>query len=355
MSFDIEQASAILSPHFRDRLRRQEPLAAHSAFGVGGPADIWLPLATPLEMETLVRLCATHNWPLLLVGAGRNCLFADAGVRGIVARLDLQHYEIEDHRDGTATLIADSGVRWSQLLQHLHPLGWAGLEFGIGIPGTLGAGLISNAGAHNQDLGQALEWIEVLDARHRNIHAETDDAFVTLMRRRYRHDELDLGYRHSRFRVNLSTHLDRRGKLVFPPLQLIEPAEIVMTLGLRLHHEDPQQLAALSTRYVQDRRVQEPPLPKTGPVFKDPPDLQAKELIAQADLRGKRLGGAQISEQNANYIINTGTATANDILALIIEAHQRVLERDDIELVLNLEVLGEWPGREERISEVKAE
>ena len=90
-----------------------------------------------------MRLCATHNWPLLLVGAGRNCLFADAGVRGIVARLDLQHYEIEDHRDGTATLIADSGVRWSQLLQHLHLWGgpvWSSDWYSR----NLGAGLISN-------------------------------------------------------------------------------------------------------------------------------------------------------------------------------------------------------------------
>src|SRR5262249_22549405 len=145
MLFDSEQAYAVLHPHFHELLHVQEPLAHHCSFGVGGPADIWLTLQTQQELEALLRTCTTHQWPLLLVGEGRNILFADAGFRGIVARIDWQQYEIEER---TATLIADAGVRWSKLLPQLQALGWAGLEFGIGIPGTLGAGLISNAGAH---------------------------------------------------------------------------------------------------------------------------------------------------------------------------------------------------------------
>src|SRR5262249_1255243 len=161
----------------------------------------------------------THQWPLLLVGEGRNILFADAGFRGIVARIDWQQYEIEER---TATLIADAGVRWSKLLPQLQALGWAGLEFGIGIPGTLGAGLISNACAHNRDLGQTLQWIDVLDARGCNTGQY--DVFVPLVKRRHTREDLDLGYRHSRFRVNRTTHIDAEGKLVFPSRQLIEPA-----------------------------------------------------------------------------------------------------------------------------------
>src|SRR5689334_23564865 len=299
MRFDIEQAYEILHPHFQDRIRQNEPLAAHSAFGVGGPADTWVPLETHLELETVVRICVIHHWPLLLVGAGRNCLFADAGVRGIVARIDLQQYEIEDHHDDTATLIVDAGVRWPQLLHHLISQGWAGLEFGIGIPGTLGAGLISNVGAHDHDLGQALEWIDVLDVRNGNTRTAADDEFVTLVRSRYTRDELDLSYRHSRFRTDRATHLDRQGKLVFPARQLIEPAEIVLTLGLRLWREDPEQVAARCDQYMRERRAHEPVLPRSGPIFKDPPGLQAKELIALAGLQGETLGGAQIITQNA--------------------------------------------------------
>ena len=341
MFFDSKQAHTILHPLFHERLHMQEPLTEHCSFGVGGLADIWITLETPEELESLIRACTIHQWPLLLVGEGRNIIFADAGVRGIVARIDAQHYEIEEHPDNTATLIADAGVHWSQLLEQLIPSGWAGLEFGIGIPGTLGAGLVSNAGAHNQDLGQTLEWIDVLDARSCNTGKY--DVFVPLIQRHYVREDLDLGYRHSRFRADRYTHLDPNGKIIFAPRQLIEPAEMVIRLGLRLQRKDPQQLADLSRQYIQERRAQEPALPKTGPIFKDPSDHLAKDLIAQAGLAGKTTGKAKINEQNANYIANLGGATAAEIMSLIIMAHQQVLAQSGIDLMLNVEILGEWP------------
>jgi UDP-N-acetylmuramate dehydrogenase len=338
MSFDREQAYRVLHPQFQELLQIQEPLAQHCSFGTGGPADLWLTLQTPQELERLICTCTTNQWPLLLVGEGRNILFADAGVRGIVARIDWQQYEIEER---TATLIADAGVRWSQLLPQLQVLGWAGLEFGIGIPGTLGAGLISNAGAHHRNLGQSLQWIDVLDARACNTGQ--CDVFVPLVERRYAREDLDLSYRHSRFRVHCSTHIDADGKLVIPARQLIEPAEIVLRLALRLQRKAPQQIAALSYQYRQERQAEEPSLPKTGPIFKDPPDALAKELIARTGLGGKVTGNAQITEQNANYIANLGGASAQEILSLILIAHQQVLAQSGIDLLLNLELLGEWP------------
>jgi UDP-N-acetylmuramate dehydrogenase len=337
MFFDREQAYKVLHPHFPGLLQVQEPLADHCSFGVGGAAEIWLTLSSPHELEVLLRACTIHQWPVLLVGEGRNILFADAGVRGIVARIDWQQYEIEER---TATLIADAGVRWSKLLPELQVLGWAGLEFGIGIPGTLGAGLVSNVGAHHRDLGQALQWIDVLDAR--TCNTGQFDIFVPLVKRRYAREDLDLGYRHSRFRLNRMTHIDANGTLVFPSRKLIEPEEIVLRLALQLQRKDPQQIAALSERYIQERQTQEPALPKTGPVFKDPPNSRAKDLIAQAGLAGKTIGNAQITEHNANYIANLGGATAQEILSLILMAHQQVLAQSEIDLLLNLELLGEW-------------
>jgi UDP-N-acetylmuramate dehydrogenase len=343
MFFDSQQAYNVLHPLLQERIHVQEPLAQHCSFGVGGSADIWVDLETLAELESLIRACTIHQWPLLLVGGGRNIIFADSGVRGIVATIDAQHYEIEEHPDNTATLIADAGVRWSQLLQQLQPLGWGGLEFGIGIPGTLGAGLISNVGAHNQDLGQTLEWIDVLDARFCNTGKH--DVFVPLVKRHYVREDLDLGYRHSRFRADRYTHLDANGKLVFSARQLIEPAEIVVRLGLRLQRKDPEQLATLSNQYIQERQAHEPAISKTGPIFKDPPGRLAKDLIAQAGLGGKTTGQAKINEQNANYITNQGGATAAEIMSLITVAHQQVLAQSGIDLALNVEILGEWPAQ----------
>jgi UDP-N-acetylmuramate dehydrogenase len=339
----IHTAYDILFPQFQNRVHQNEPLASHCAFGVGGLADIWVSLASHQELEALIRVCATHQWPLLVVGEGRNVIFADEGVHGIVARLDLQNYEVDPQGDGTATLIAEAGVRWPKIAHVLGASGWAGLEFGIGIPGTLGAGLISNAGAHNQELGQALEWIEVLDAR--SCNTENYDTFVPLVRQRYLREDLDLSYRHSRFRMNRYTHLDEQSKLIFPERHLIEPAEIVTKLGLRLRREDPQQLADRIHHYTQERRTYEPLAPKTGSIFKDTPEHRAQDLIAQAGLQGKTLGKAQVNEHNANYITNTGGATARDILSLIVEVHRQVLAHSGINLALNVEILGEWPER----------
>src|SRR5579863_801963 len=219
MTFEAEAVYTELHPHFQGRVRRSWSLARHGTFGVGGPADVWVSLNSSEELVQLVRRCSVQQWPLLLVGNGTNVLYADAGVRGIVARIAFVRYTITDHGDGTALLVADAGVSWPRLLNELAPLGWGGLEFGPGIPGTLGGGVISNAGAHNSELGQVLEWIDVLDAR-----TGSDGEVTSPMLRHYVHDELDLGYRHSRFRMLRRVEFDQRGYPLAAPRGLIEPA-----------------------------------------------------------------------------------------------------------------------------------
>src|SRR5437870_11861171 len=206
MTFDAEAVYTELNAHFRGRIRRNESLSRHCTFGVGGPADVWITLDSRDELMSLVRLCAERRWPLLLVGNGTNTLYADAGVRGIVARVVLNSYTIEDHGDGTALLLAEAGVSWPHLLNELAPLGWGGLEFGPGIPGTLGGGVISNAGAHNGNLGGVLQWVEVLDACG-NEEGQIQSPRVC----RYQHDELDMSYRHSRFRSTRRIQFDEHG------------------------------------------------------------------------------------------------------------------------------------------------
>jgi UDP-N-acetylmuramate dehydrogenase len=340
MRHDMTQAYEWLYPHFQERIRRKEWLKRHSSFGVGGQADIWVSVETQKELKDLIGLCTQENWPLLVVGAGTNILYADAGVQGIVARLAFRSYRIEENDDHSATVIAEAGVHWAQLLHQLVSHGWGGLEFGVGIPGTLGAGIVSNAGAHHQDLAQTLEWIEVLDARGCNAHDK--DQFTQPIVRRYLRDELDLGYRHSRFRESRYTHIDQTGQLVLPSRGLIEPAEIVLTLGLHAQKQDPDILLALVDQHKQDRKNTEPALRYLGSIFKDPPGQTARALIEQAGLRGKRHGQAQISELNGNYIVNLGGARAIDIATLAIEAHQQVLKQFSVHLALNIDLQGEW-------------
>ena len=340
MTIDATAMYKELHPHFQERVRRDEPLAHHSALGVGGPVDLWIAVASREELLGLVRLCAQEHMPLLIAGNGTNVLYADAGVRGVVAHIALDAFRIEDHGDGTALLVAEAGVSWPRLLHELAPVGWGGLEFGVGIPGTLGGAVISNAGAHNDDLGRVLEWIEVLDARGSNT-AGADEFSLPLVRR-YQHDELDLGYRHSRFREQRQVRFDKQGHLILPSRGMIEPAEIVMLLGIQLHRAAPQELRAHIAQYKHYRQMTEPAQRHAGSIFKDPPGDDASRLIDQAGLRGKMHGKAQIAERNANYMVNVGGAEAADVAALIMEAHQAVLTQFGVDLELDVELHGEW-------------
>src|SRR6266568_5936641 len=336
MTFDAETIYKKLQPHFQERVRLNEPMARHCTFGVGGPADAWVSLETSRELIDLVRMCIEEQWPLLLVGNGTNILFADAGVRGIVARIVLDNYTIEDQGDKTALLVAEAGVSWPRLLNELAPQGWGGLEFGPGIPGTLGGGVISNAGAHNSDLGEVLEWIEVLDAR-----SSSEEQPSVPMIRRYQHDELDLGYRHSRFRAQRRVQFDERGYPLVAPRGFIEPSEIIMQLGVRLHREDPVKLRAAIEQYKQHRKRTQPPQQSAGSVFKNPVGDYAGHLIEQAGMKGKIHGKAQISERHANFIVNLGGARAADVAALIMQARNRVYEMYGVNLEMEVELRGE--------------
>jgi UDP-N-acetylmuramate dehydrogenase len=339
MTFDIEAAYAELHPHFKARVRQNEPLSRHCTFGVGGPADIWVSLATSQELVELVEMCSERRWPLLLVGNGTNSLFADAGARGIVARIAFDAYHIEDRGDGSALLVAGAGVSWPRLLNDLAEQGWGGLEFGPGIPGTLGGGVISNAGAHNSELGQVLEWVEVLDARGAAL---AQDGLSVPQLRRYTHDDIQPGYRRSRFRAGREIQFDARGYPIPPARELIEPAEIITRLGVRLHRADPKQLKEQIERYKQHRKETQPPQKSAGSVFKNPPGDYAGRLIEQAGLKGLTHGKAQISPRHANFIVNLGGASADDVVALIVAARQQVLAQFGIALELEVELRGEW-------------
>lgn len=336
MAFDKETAYSVLRDRFAERARLDEPLARHCTFGVGGPADIWITLETREDIIDLVNECSKRRWPLLFMGNGTNVLYADAGVRGIVARIALNSYTIEDRGDGTALLNAGAGVSWPKLLNELATLGWGGLEFGPGIPGTLGGGVISNAGAHHGNIGEVLEWVEVLDAR------ACEDNPVEPRVERYQHAELDLRYRHSRFRAQRRVQFDEQGNPLAADRRLIEPGEVIMQLGVRLHHAETEALRKTISAYKLHRKQTQPPQQSAGSVFKNPDGDHSGRLIEAAGLKGLTVGRAQLSERHANFIVNLGGAKAMDVAALIREAHRRVLEQFNVDLEMEVELRGEW-------------
>ncbi|GCE14401.1 UDP-N-acetylmuramate dehydrogenase [Tengunoibacter tsumagoiensis] len=336
MTFDVETAYAELRLQFGERVRRNELLGRHCTFGVGGPADIWVSLDSQESLLSLVTICSQQRWPLMITGNGTNVLYADAGVRGVVARVALNQYQIEDNGDGTALLVTGAGISWPKILSDLVPRGWGGLEFGPGIPGTLGGGVISNAGVHGHDLGEVLAWVDIVDAR------ACQERPVAPSVVRYQHAELDLAYRHSRFRAQRRVQFDEQGDPIAAARQLIEPAEIVMQLGVHLHRAEPAELRKAIDEHKQYRKRTQPPQQSAGSVFKNPPGDYSGRLIEAVGMKGMVIGGAQISEKHANFIVNVGGASAADVAALIKEAHLKVYERFDIDLELEVELRGEW-------------
>jgi UDP-N-acetylmuramate dehydrogenase len=159
---------------------------------------------------------------------------------------------------------------------------------------------------------------------------------------RYQRAELDLSYRHSRFRAQRRVQFAEDGYPLAASRALVEPLEIVMQLGVRLRRADPQQLRATIDEHKQYRKRTQPPQQSAGSVFKNPPGDYAGRLIEAAGLKGMMHGGAQISERHANFIVNVGGAKAADVAALIKEAHNRVREQYGIKLELEVELRGEW-------------
>ena len=293
-------------------VRLHEPMAPHTSLRVGGPAEIFVDALTLEHLMGWVTLARDYDVPLLILGRGSNILVSDAGIRGVVINNLCSASELRVHGyDGgtTATLYAESGASLPGLAYSTARQGWAGLEWAIGIPSSIGAAVVNNAGAHDGDTAGALVQATILGERGAVYRATPES--------------LGFGYRTSRLKGNGCR-------------------EIVLSAEFALRREDPRVLAERMARYTEHRRRTQPTEPSVGSVFKNPPGDFAGRLIEACGLKGYRIGGAMISPMHGNWVINTGSATAGDIMALIDLMRERVWEEFEIELELEIEPVGEW-------------
>ncbi|TYO96096.1 UDP-N-acetylmuramate dehydrogenase [Geothermobacter ehrlichii] len=283
-------------------LRRDEPLAAHCSWRVGGPADLFYQPQRLEQLERAVCLAEAAGVPWLVLGNGSNLLVRDGGVRGLVIETGaLNRWRLRD--DGG--LEAECGVALPELARATAAAGRAGLERLAGIPGTLGAAVAINAGAHGQSVGDAVRQVVVLHEGRRQRRTKA---------------ELGFGYRQS----------------------AIGDREVVLEILLQLDRKEPAALleamrAALDAR----RQAQAVEGPNAGSVFRNPPDVAAWKLIDDAGLRGLRLGGAMVSERHANFIVNCGDARAAEIEELIERVRQRVKAHSGVALETEIRIVGE--------------
>ncbi|HSP65513.1 MAG TPA: UDP-N-acetylmuramate dehydrogenase [Candidatus Deferrimicrobium sp.] len=284
--------------------RRDEPLARHSQFGVGGPADVFLRVDDLALVPELVARCTESGLPLTILGAGTNALILDGGIRGVALRLLSKKLDVAD---GVATLAAATMLPRAAL--DLAARGWAGLEWGIGVPGSCGASVVGNAGAFGGDVAGSLVECEV-------VAPDGSTRWLAV-------GDCGFGYRDSLLKHELRDHVVVRGRFA-------------------VTRDDTASVRARTDAVQSERKRTQPyGVRSLGSTFKNPPGDYAGRLIEAAGLAGLQHGGAQISPKHANFILNVDHATAADVLALVERARDEVASRFDVVLEREIVLLGE--------------
>jgi UDP-N-acetylmuramate dehydrogenase len=291
-----------------NRLRLDEPLSRHTSFRIGGPADAFVEVVSPDELQRVLVIVRDAGIPFFVLGGGTNVLVSDRGVRGLVLTLGRSFATIEWHPNGRGTCVrAGAAVPFKKLVTEAVQRALTGLEFAEGIPGSLGGGLLMNAGAFGGEIADVLETIEGVDAE-RGRHQLTRDT----LRFGYRHFDLPRGL-------------------------------VVTHLSFRLVAGDPAAVQAKKREYKQRRAAHQPlGLPNAGSIFKNPPGHYAGRLIEEVGLKGCRVGAAMVSERHANFIVNAGGATATDVHALMEQITRRVWEQKAVRLEPEVKLVGDW-------------
>lgn len=299
-----------LAPLCGGRVRPGEPLAAHTTYRIGGPADLFAIARSRDELVALIQAARTLGLPWRVLGRGSNLLVSDRGVRGLVVK-NLSEEVVFQLDQDPPTVVVDSGVSCARLAAQAAQHGLAGLEFAIAIPGTIGGAVVQNAGAHGSEIKDLLEAVTILTPAG---EIQTLPA-----------DALALGYRTSRFQR--------------------EPA-LILSARLRLRRESPVVIGERLRRIRLRRAETQPREPSCGSVFKNPPGDYAGRLIERAGLKGLRCGQAQVSLRHANFIVNLGGATASEVRRLIRQVQETVARQFGVDLETEVEIIGEWAEEE---------
>jgi UDP-N-acetylmuramate dehydrogenase len=290
-------------------IERDVRLAPHSSLRVGGAADAFVLARTANDLIEGLRWGVSRGLPVRVIGGGSNLLVADAGVEGVVIRMASTQWEVVD-RDGLPTLVAESGVTFASVARRLAKRGLGGIEWAANVPGTVGGAAVNNAGAFGGETASCLLAVEIVN----------DTGEVRRL------DAADLAYAYRTSRL-------KRGELGVVGVVRVE---------LRLARSTPEQADGLVKTFQAQRTATQPRISSAGSVFANPPNTYSGKLIEEAGLKGARRGGAQISEQHANFIVNHGGATAADVYALMRLAQRTVFERTGIWLRPEIELVGRW-------------
>lgn len=285
---------------FRGKILVNEPMANHTWMKVGGPAD-WY--AEPVDREDLLALVEylqKQQAPFIVIGRGSNILVSDAGIRGAVISVESA---LQTLTKKNGKVLAEAGVRLTHFVDFCIQHELAGVEMLAGIPGTIGGAVVMNAGAYGGTISDYIVDVEIV----------RDGSVLRVPK-----DRADFAYRHSGF-----------------------TNDVVLAATFLLPKGKKEELVQRRRECVLKRNKTQPlELPNLGSMFKNPPNAHAAQLIEQAGLKGKRIGGAQVSEKHANFIVNLGTATSSDVMQLIDLVRRTVYQHFGVTLELEVKLIG---------------
>ena len=290
----------------KENLYYDEPMVKHTSFKIGGPADAFIKVDNIEELKETLDLSKKNQIPLTIIGNGSNILVTDKGIRGITAKLNLKDIEIKNENNKQIIKV-EAGVPLGLLAQKLLKEEITGFEELSGIPGTIGGAVIMNAGAHGKELKDILKKVTAMDYNG-NIHEFTNE-------------ECQFSYRNSRFQ---------------------KEKYIILQATLELEKGNSTEIKEKMDEYMQFRKEKQPiEYPNAGSTFKRGEDFVTAKLIDEAGLKGYKIGGAQVSEKHAGFIVNVDNATAKDVIELTDYIKEKIEEKFGKKINLEIQIIGE--------------
>ncbi len=282
-------------------MKKNQFLAPYTTFKIGGLADWFCETRNEQEVVEAIKFAKEKKLPFFILGNGSNLLVSDDGFRGVIVKMENEEVQINNEKT-----LAEAGISLSKLVNVTQEKSLSGIEFMVGIPGTLGGVVFGNAGAWQQNIGDKVERVKILDK---------DNQFKWLD-----HDECQFSYRQSLFKNN---------------------QEIILAVELKLEKGNQLEIKNLMNENLKKRESQ-PKEPSAGSIFVNPKPQSAGDLIEKCGLKGKQIGQTQISQKHANFIVNLGGAKAEDVVKLIALAQKEVKKKFEIDLKTEIVFLGKF-------------
>lgn len=285
----------------KQNVKYNEPMSKHTSFKVGGNADVFLTIDTIEKLQEVLKIIEDKK--IIVIGNGSNLLVKDSGIRGIVIKYTANKYKIIENK-----VIAEAGITNARLANELLKNNLTGFEFGAGIPGTIGGAIYMNAGAFGMEMKDIVEKTKYIDLLTNEIKTLTND-------------EHKFEYRRSKF-TNEET--------------------VILETTLNLKKGNKEEMQNKMNEYAKKRRDSQPlNMPSAGSTFKRGKDFISAKLIDEAGLKGYSIGGAEVSNKHAGFIVNKGNATAKEILDLIEYVQKVVYEKFGKKLETEVKIIGE--------------